>query len=92
MVADNFVSLVIFNSLCVLFGAMGLRKDDLSSVLPDVAKAKSVVHQGFGNIHNMASRGGGKVAQSERFLKRLMKATLRRGQKVSDNSTCATAY
>jgi hypothetical protein len=45
--------------------------------------AKMLIQRGFGNIHDMASRGGPKVAQSERFLKRLMKTTLRRGQKVS---------
>jgi len=62
---------------------MGLRKDDLATTIPDLPLAKMLIQRGFSNIHDMASRGGPKVAQSERFLKRLMKTTLRRGQKVS---------
>lgn len=62
---------------------MGLRKDDLDAVLPDISRARILVHRGFSSIHEMASQGGAKVAQSKRFLKRLMKATSRHGQEVS---------
>jgi hypothetical protein len=62
---------------------MGLRKDDLATIIPALPMVKMLIQRGFSNIHDLASRGGPKVAQSERFLKRLMKTTLRRGQKVS---------
>jgi hypothetical protein len=77
------VCIVVFNSLCVLFGAVGFRKGDLAKTIPSLPEAKMIIERGFSNIHDMAARGGTNAARSERFLKRLMKTTLRRGQKVS---------
>ena len=68
---------------------MGLQRADLAVVVPDVPRAKVLIQRGFDIIHNMAPRGGVKVAQSEKFLRRLMKITIRRGQKVSKTEDCA---
>ena len=78
------VFLVVFNSLCVLFGATGLRKEDHSAIVPALPKAHMLMQRGIRIIHDMASRGGAKVARSERFLKRLMKAAIQQTQKVSE--------
>ena len=61
---------------------MSLGKDDLGSVVPDYSAVEALVERGFAIIHDLASRGGAKVARSERFLKRLMRRTLRRAQLV----------
>lgn len=76
---------VVFNALCVLFGAMGLRTEDHSAIVPELSKAQMLMQRGLSNIHDMASRGGSKVARSERFLRRLMKAALM--QKTEPSAT-----
>lgn len=77
------VDLVVFNSLCVLFGAMGLSEEDHGAIVPVLYEIHTLMHRGVRNIHDMVSRGGLKVARSERFLKRLMKAAMRQRKNVS---------
>lgn len=74
--------IVTFNSLCVLFAALGVPKADLSAICPDLANLKSTIRRGFRNVREMAIRGGPKVAQSERFLRALLKTMTNRGNEV----------
>ncbi|KAF7547300.1 hypothetical protein G7046_g9044 [Stylonectria norvegica] len=70
-----------FNSLCVLFAALGVPKADMNAICPDLAETKSTIRRGFRNTHEMVMRGGPKVAQSEKFLMVLLKTMTRRGDK-----------
>jgi len=54
---------------------MALRPEDMNAVIPDGSKTKSLVQRGFRNIHEMRDRGGERVERSEKFLRRLMRAT-----------------
>jgi hypothetical protein len=72
----------VFNALCALFGAIGVQESDNAAIISDPARNKSVIRQGFRNIREMACRGGTKVAQSEKFLRALLKTMTRRGRKV----------
>ncbi|KAI9736361.1 MAG: hypothetical protein M1834_001247 [Cirrosporium novae-zelandiae] len=65
----------VFTSLCVLFAVMALRDEDRVAVYPDIQKAKDLVRRGFGIIHMVRHRDEKRVERSERFLRRLMKAT-----------------
>ena len=66
---------VLFTSLCVLIGAMAMKPEDLSVVVPDMKKAKAMVQCGLRNIHELGERGGDSVLHSERFLRRLIRTT-----------------
>lgn len=68
-------TLVLFNSLCVLIGAMAMKPEDLAVVVPDLQKAKKMVESGLRNIHELGERGGDSVWQSEKFLRRLIRTT-----------------
>lgn len=65
--------LVIFNALCVLFGVLGGRSDDVTAVIPNLARNKDLIRRGFHNLDAMTHRGGHKVAQSKRFLRALLR-------------------
>lgn len=78
-------SLVIFNSLCVMFGTVGLPTADLVAILPNPSKAKMLIQRGFENIRHMSTRAGPRAAQSEKFLRRLMKTMTRHGQMVGSS-------
>ncbi|KAF2168144.1 hypothetical protein M409DRAFT_21589 [Zasmidium cellare ATCC 36951] len=69
----------VFNSLCVLFGALGVpTPEDAAAVLPDHNRNKAAIRRGFDNIRGMASRGGSRVAQTERFLRGLLRTMIKR--------------
>lgn len=76
-------STVLFNSLCVIFGAMSLDRADLAVVIPDTSRTTRLVERGFENIHVLAVVGGPKATHSEKFLKQLMSAAIRGAQRVS---------
>jgi hypothetical protein len=75
--------LVVFNSLCVLFGAIAVQKNDLDAVVPDLARNKAIIRKGFQIIHELTLRGGPKVVQSEKFLKVLLKTMTSHERNVS---------
>ena len=47
----RFISSAIFNSYCVLFGAMDLKLKDLTKVVPDVLKTRRIILRGFACIN-----------------------------------------
>ncbi|KAH8809245.1 fungal-specific transcription factor domain-containing protein [Xylogone sp. PMI_703] len=65
----------LFNSLCVLIGAMAMKPDDIAAVAPDIQKVKAMVERGLRNIHELGERGGESVWHSERMLRRLIRTT-----------------
>jgi hypothetical protein len=68
-------TLVLFNSLCVLIGAMTMKPEDMAVVVPDLQKANIMVQTGLRNIHELGERGGESIWHSERFLRRLIRDT-----------------
>ncbi|KAF7504187.1 hypothetical protein GJ744_002606 [Endocarpon pusillum] len=73
-----------FNALCVLCGAMALHRQDLVAVIPDLLKAWHTIQRGFALIRHMSMKTEGaniKIRQSERFLDRLVRATVRQNEK-----------
>ncbi|KAK4504922.1 hypothetical protein PRZ48_002885 [Zasmidium cellare] len=83
----------VFNSLCVLFGALAVpAPEDIEAILPDPNRNKAAIRRGLDNIRTMASRGGPRVVQTERFLRGLLRAMIkRRHQQNQPASTQATA-
>ena len=71
-----------FNALCILYGALAFHSQDLSVVVPDLLLVHDIVRRGLGIIQRIASIGGLKAQQSKRFLQKLIRATLRRYEKV----------
>ncbi|RFU25946.1 hypothetical protein B7463_g10395, partial [Scytalidium lignicola] len=65
----------LFNSLCVLIGAMAMKPEDMAVVVPDLQMAEVMVQRGLRNIHELGERGGDSIWHSERFLRRLMRTT-----------------
>ena len=61
---------------------MALAMEDANSVVPDITKAKSLVQRGFRNIHEMRDRGGERAERSEKFLRRLLRATQQKDAEV----------
>jgi hypothetical protein len=70
--------LVLFNSLCVLIGAMAMKPEDMAVVVPDLQKANMMIQTGLRNIHELGERGGESIWHSERFLRRLIRNTRRK--------------
>lgn len=68
---------------------MSLNQADRDAIIPDPTRTQHLIDRGLSNIHDMASRGGSKVVQSEKFLRRLMKIMLRRGREVRRRMPCA---
>ena len=61
---------------------MALHRQDLSAVVRDLPKTHDTIRRGFSIIRRIVTIGGLKARQSERFLQRLARATMRRNQKV----------
>ncbi|KAL8916475.1 MAG: hypothetical protein Q9172_006285 [Xanthocarpia lactea] len=69
----------IFNSLCVLSGAMALHQEDINVVIPDMTRTGSAVSSGFAMIRQISTNtglAGTKLRQSERLLAKLGRATM----------------
>ena len=61
---------------------MALHRPDLAAVVTNPAKTLEIIRHGFSIMRRIGSSGGVKVRQSERFLQKLVHATLRRCEKV----------
>ncbi|KAL8830061.1 MAG: hypothetical protein Q9191_001654, partial [Dirinaria sp. TL-2023a] len=75
-----------FTSLCVLGGATALHRDDLDAVVIDLHRAHETVQQGLKIMHNLAVNGAPKAKESEKFVQRLIRATLRRVERDKHES------
>lgn len=73
----------------MLCGATALHRQDLDAVVPDLPRAHDTIQKGLKIMHSLAATGATKAQQSERFVQRLMRATLRRVEKVRDRSAAS---
>ena len=74
--------LATFNALCILCGATALHRKDRSAVVPDLSRLYDMIGKGLNIIHDIATVGSAKAQQSERFLQQLVRATVKRDEKV----------
>lgn len=65
---------------------MVLHRQDHITVVADLPQAQNAIRQGLGIVRRTATIGGLKAQKSEQFLHKLIRATLRRTEKV-----CMTA-
>jgi hypothetical protein len=85
--ADFFT--VFFNAVCVLIGASGLREDDRTAVLPDQARVDALIRQGVHSIGELATQGGSKLLQSQRFLQGLIVSCFGRSRDLAPSRALA---
>lgn len=76
--------IVIFNALCVLCGALALNREDFHVVVSNSTKVRDNIGRGLDMIRHIGSSPGAhKARQSEEFLQKLIRATLRNEESVS---------
>ncbi|KAL8833378.1 MAG: hypothetical protein Q9176_008006 [Flavoplaca citrina] len=79
----------IFNSLCILSGAMALHQEDINVVIPDVTRTGAAVRCGFAMIRHIGTNtglAGTKLRQSERLLTKLGRATWMASSSKNDST------
>lgn len=81
---------VLFNALCVLIGALGLREDDRTTILPDHTVAYALVRRGVHLMGGLATREESKILQSQAFLERLLESSLERSQNLNPSQELTT--